>query len=517
MAKNKIISNIIIFILLFISLALILSYSWIKDFFGDYVDYNEIIFNITAGFDAVGGAPPRIFKSFLFNVIFKSLVFSGLIILVFSTVGKYREKIILLLKDLNFSKLFEFKYQLVLVGIFLFSSLTYFLVKFQFYELVYTTDKNKVFFETNYVSAKDLNFNKPKKLKNLIIIFYESAEKDFPNFALSTDENGSVVEYQDKEDVHSEIRKIAGYEIDNFVQAQSLGWSMAGMVAAQCSVPFFSNTRAVKDENFLPNKLICLGDILKQYGYRQSFFTSGEREFHKMDRFYLNHGYNDVFGKTDYLLKGIDKKYFGTWDKGLHDDILLEQVYEKILENYKKQNPFSITLLTTDTHDPYIFMSPNCENANKYSKDFEEHYYLKLRDSFKCSGKIIANFLNKLESDGILKDTLVVITGDHLAPSTSALKPYLGITDDEDPLKNRRIFFKVINSEFKPNRSLMSHYDIGPTILHDLNILDLNQDKFGLGVSLYSKMEPQDYFKEYIEIIKSNNLAQIFYKKIKFD
>ena len=63
----------------------------------------------------------------------------------------------------------------------------------------------------------------------------------------------------------------------------------------------------------------------------------------------------------------------------------------------------------------------------------------------------------------------------------------------------------------------MSHYDIGPTILHDLNILDLNQDKFGLGVSLYSKMEPQDYFKEYIEIIKSNNLAQIFYKKIKFD
>ena len=88
MAKNKIISNIIIFILLFISLALILSYSWIKDFFGDYVDYNEIIFNITAGFDSVGGAPPRIFKSFLFNVIFKSLVFSGLIILIFSTVGK---------------------------------------------------------------------------------------------------------------------------------------------------------------------------------------------------------------------------------------------------------------------------------------------------------------------------------------------------------------------------------------------------------------------------------------------
>ena len=59
----------------------------------------------------------------------------------------------------------------------------------------------------------------------------------------------------------------------------------------------------------------------------------------------------------------------------------------------------------------------------------------------------------------------------------------------------------------------MSHYDIGPTILHaDLNILDLNQDKFGLGVSLYSKMEPQDYFKN-TEIIKSNNLAQIFIKK----
>ena len=516
MAKNKIILNIITLILLFVSLALILSYFWIKNFFGDYVDYNEIIFNLTAGINAVEGAPPMIFESFLLNVILKSLFFLGLIVFIFSFIKIYRLKISEFFKEFNLSKIFKIKNQLVLVGFFFIFSISYFLIKFQFYELANVADKYKVFFEKNYVSANDLNYNKPKKLKNLLVIFYESANKDFP-FNLSAYKDGSVVENQDKEDVHSELRKISGYEIDDFVQAQSLGWTIAGMVASQCSVPLFTNKRYIEDINFLPKELICIGDILKKYGYQQSFFTSGEKEFHFYDKFYLNHGFSNIFGKTDYLLKGIENKYFGSWDQGLNDDILLKQVYEKILEERKKNKPFNITLLTLDTHIPYIYMSTNCENANKYNKIYKENYYLKLRESFKCTGKFIANFLKKLERDGILEDTLVVITGDHLAPIDEFSEPYLGSTDDKDPFKNKRIFFKVINSEFEPKRNLMSHYDIAPTILHDLNILDLNQDKFGFGVSLYSKMEPEDYLKKYIEVIKSNNLSQIFYKKIKSD
>lgn len=516
MAKNKIISNIIILILLFFSLALILSYSWIKNFFGDYVDYNEIIFNLTAGFDAVGGTPPMIFQSFLLNVIFKSLVFLGLIVSIFSLIKFYRFKFNEFFNEFNFLKIFKIKNQLILVGVFLIFSISYFLIKFQFYELANVADKYNIFFEKKYVSAKDLNFNKPKKLKNLLVIFYESANKDFP-FNLSAYKDGSIIENRDKEDIHAELRKISGYEIDDFVQAQSLGWTIAGMVASQCSVPLFTNKRYIEDVNFLPKELVCLGDILKRYGYQQSFFTSGEKEFHFYDRFYLNHGFSNIFGKTDYLLKGIENKHFGSWDQGLNDDILLEQVYEKIIEERKKNKPFNITLLTMDTHIPYIYMSTNCKNATKYNKIYKEDYYLKLRESFKCTGNFIANFIKKLERNGILKDTLVVITGDHLAPIDEFSEPYLGATNDKDPLKNKRIFFKVINSEFEPNRNLMSHYDIAPTILHDLNILDLNQDKFGFGVSLYSKMKPENYYNEYIEVIKSNNLSQIFYKKIKSD
>ena len=151
---------------------------------------------------------------------------------------------------------------MVLVGFFFIFSISYFLIKFQFYELANVADKYKVFFEKNYVSAKDLNYNKPKKLKNLLVIFYESINKDFP-FNLSAYKDGSVVENQDKEDVHSELRKISGYEIDDFVQAQSLGWTIAGMVASQCSVPLFTNKRYIEDINFLPKELICIGDILK--------------------------------------------------------------------------------------------------------------------------------------------------------------------------------------------------------------------------------------------------------------
>ena len=42
--------------------------------------------------------------------------------------------------------------------------------------------------------------------------------------------------------------------------------------------------------------------------------------------------------------------------------------------------------------------------------------------------------------DGILEDTLVVITGDHLAPIDEFSEPYLGSTDDKDPLKIKEFF-----------------------------------------------------------------------------
>lgn len=59
------------------------------------------------------------------------------------------------------------------------------------------------------------------------------------------------------------LRNIKGYEIENFVQAQSLEWNMVGMSAAQCGIPF--------KETSLSYQPLCICDILKKYGYEQFF------------------------------------------------------------------------------------------------------------------------------------------------------------------------------------------------------------------------------------------------------
>lgn len=511
---RKIFLKILIFLTLFLSFIFLFSNIWIKNNFGNYVSYDEIIFNVKLFLNFTKEVnslilPPRIFYSFLYEVVFKSFLSSGIIILLYFLILKYWFSIYGYIKSI---KVYKKKINIILVCFFFLFSFLHFLLDFKFFELIYNNDKN-LLFKDKYVDAKKLNFLKPKKLKNLIFIFYESADKNFPNIILTRDKEGSVVEYEDREDVHKSLRNIEGFEIDNFIQAKSLGWSMAGMVAAQCSVPFFGDTRIENVKDFSINKLTCISDILKDYGYEQFFFTSGEKKFHHMDQFYLSHGFQKIYDKTDYLLNGIDRKNFGSFDQGLHDDILLDQAFDKIKELSDKQTPFNVVLSTTDTHDPYNYMSPSCKDSRKYIKNFEDHYYLRLRDSFKCTGKFISKFIKRLKKEGIFQNTLIVISGDHLAPSTKNLEPYLK-KSEENPEKNRRIFFKIINSTNEPRRDLMSHFDIGPTILNDLNILSLNQDKFGLGLSLYSPMKQIDYYNEYIDILSSNNLNRIFNKYI---
>lgn len=502
---------IIKILIIFLSSLVFFFTNWIVSFFGDYVGYQEIIFYITSGFDSFKGAPSHILFSFFINVFLKTLVITLIIFFLFNC--KINFFLISLLKKIIQNKNII---QISITCIFFLISINYFFYKFNFYELISNNFNNKIDLKINFKDPHQIKYKNPKKLKNLILIFFESAENNYPEFSLRKDIDGNLVEFLDNEDIHKSLRNLDGNEVNNFVQAKSLEWSMAGMSAAQCGVPLYNNNRSVAKNESQKYKILCISDILKRYGYKQFFFTGVKKSFQKQDDFYLHHGFDKIFGKSDFISKEIDDNYFNSWGKGLNDDILLNQAFNKIKGlNYEKK-PFNIVIKTSDTHSPYKYSSPNCKNNNKFNKNFNDHFYLNLRKSFKCTSEFITEFINRLKKEDFFSNTLIVISGDHLIPTTEQSKKYLDIVDNnKDPLADRRIFFKVINSNKSPNRNLMSHYDIAPTILNDLNFLDLNEHKFGIGLSLYSDYSPQQYYDEYIKLIRSSNLSLIFKKYLK--
>ena len=510
--KYKISTSVILIILLKFSFFLIFLTSWLKNFFGDYVAYQEILFYLSTGISFIKNAPQDVIYSFLVNVFLKSLIATLMILFFYFCFKRYKNLIYNKLRKID---LFNQNVRSTFIIIFFFSTIIYFSINFDFQKLFLNKINKEIFYIKNYKNPKDLEYKKPNTFKNLILIFFESAEKDLPNFSIKVEnDKGSIEEYIDNEYIYEPIKEFNNYEIENFVQAESLGWSMAGMAAAQCGIPIYNLNRSFKEKNILSNnkKSTCIGDILKDFGYKQFFFTGGSKNFQQMDKFFLNHGYDNVFGKSYYITQGIDNKYFRSWGGSMFDDILFNQVIERLKKVKKDQDPFNVTIITSDTHVPFEFMSPNCHNNDgSFNKIFKNHFYLNMRESFKCTSKFISKFINELKKENLFDNTLVVIAGDHLIPISKQTKQYLKIRNtNNNPLANRRIFFTVINSKNNPTRNLMSHYDIGPTILNDLKLLDLDQDKFGLGLSLYSKYKPDRYFKEYNKIISTENLGNIF-------
>ena len=507
--KNSI--NLTVFFLINLSFSIFLFTNWITDFFGDYVGYNEIIFYFKSDLASFKAVPFEIYISFIQNVILKSLIISIVLLIIFNFFFKKNFFISLINKIVKFKNFI----QTLIIFTLLLSSISYFTYKFNFNEVIFNNKIKNVNFFKNFNNPYQIKFNTPKQLQNLILIFYESAEINYPNLSITTEINGLSTEYFDPEHVHKSLKILDGYEVENFVQAQSLEWSMAGMVAAQCAIPIYDINRSGILKTYKP---LCISDILNRYGYEQYFFTGVEKNFQKQDQFYLNHGFDKVFGRKDFVLKKIKDKFFNSWGKGLNDDVLFEQAFNKIKEINDKERPFNIVIKTSDTHFPYKYSSPNCKSDKKLEKIFKEHFYFNLRKSFKCSSQFIAEFINKLKKEQLYENTLIVISGDHLISTNETTKRYLKIDDyNKDPFINRRIFFKVINSNNSPTRNLMSHYDIGPTILHDLNLLDLNQYKFGLGLSLYSDYDPRLYYDEYVNLIRSQNLSLLFNKYLRIN
>ena len=304
--------------------------------------------------------------------------------------------------------------------------------------------------------------------KNLLLIYVESLERTMGN--------------QEMMGVNAlePLQQLKGVEVNEFPTAPGTNWTIAGMLSSQCSIPlkpFFQNKFGrFATHSFFPNA-VCLSDVLKSVGYQQTFLVGHGLGYSGVGKFYHTHGFQQVLGREEWLARGIDPSELSSWGSGLHDDALLAEALRIIRSHDPKKGPFNLTLVTEDNHFPEGLPSPRCSDEDKA---------LGLPGVFRCNSRFVAEFIATLEREGYLKDTVVVVMGDHPFMSSA-------VQDVKYFREDRNVFFKIVNpTEPQPRRQTMTHFDVAPTVL-DLLGLGQPERRFGLGISLFADLSTDEY------------------------
>ena len=315
------------------------------------------------------------------------------------------------------------------------------------------------YFASEYVNPNRVAL-KPARLKNLLLIYVESLEDSYGDASVWG------------RDLLEPMRQVGGVSFRNYHTTPGSSWTIAAMVATQCGVPLrFVQTDL--NENgpelrvFLPGA-ICLGDILHRYGYRNVFMGGAPLSFSGKRQFLQDHHYDAVYGRTEWLNKGIAPGKFNEW--GLYDDELLQQARKKLVELHASGRPFNLTLLTLDTHNPHGYLSPTCRARGVESFEGIVH----------GTTAQVAEFVKCAVDNGYLEDTQIIVIGDHLAKSNPVYGKLL-------QMPARRMFNRFISADMPPpNTEDIIPVDLFPSIVQLLGI-EVPGDRLGLGYTAFSE------------------------------
>ncbi|MEB4673499.1 phosphatidylglycerol--membrane-oligosaccharide glycerophosphotransferase [Enterobacteriaceae bacterium G50] len=302
----------------------------------------------------------------------------------------------------------------------------------------------------------------PQPKLNLVYIYGESLERTyFDNEAFP--------------DLTPELGALKNDSIDfsHTMQLPGTDYTIAGMVASQCGIPLFApfeGNASASLSSFFPQN-ICLGDILKNSGYENYFVQGANLRFAGKDVFLKSHGFDNLYGSEELKATVDDPHYRNDW--GFYDDTVLDEAWKKFETLSKEGKRFSLFTLTVDTHHPDGFISRSCsrksyEIGGKANQSFS---------AVSCSQQNIAEFINRIKASPYFKNTVIVVSSDHLAMKNTAWD-YLNKQD-------RNNLFFVLRGD-QPQQEVMAQkrntMDNGATVL-DI----LGGDNFiGLGRSSLS-------------------------------
>lgn len=336
--------------------------------------------------------------------------------------------------------------------------------------------------------------------KNVIVIHAESIQQ----FVIGMSFNG--------EELTPNLNKLASESIyfDNFYSQVSVGTSSdAEFTSLTSLMPTNTGTAFV---SYFDRTYVSMPSLLSDKGYYTFVMHANKANFWNRDLMYASLGYQRFYSKDDY---DIDEVV----GLGLSDTSFFHQSVEKLKEINEMGKPYYGTLIMLSNHTPFI----DSAAMTDYEVDMKEevtledgtvttvsHPYMegtKLGQYLKSvhyADQALGEFINMLESEGLLENTVLVLYGDHDArldindyvrlynydPETnSILNPddpdYINFDEYQYEL-NRKVPFMIWSSETKEKlhktvSDVMGMYDVMPTLGNMLGVYN----KYALGHDIF--------------------------------
>ena len=466
------------FLITFVAFCIIAAPIWIAVNF-DYPNFEQIIYQIQFGMNGVVDTDKEVILNFIFYCIVLPLITA----ITITYDGNFFNRIA---KAISYLLAKPF----IMLGL----ATLFALIQIGLPNFILQRISNEDYFSNNYVYPKNVELTKRSKPKNLILIYVESLENTFAK------------NYIFEENLLDKLSQenIGGESFKNYRQVLGAHWTIAAIVSTQCGIPLRSvlfDKGGLEFANQIVPNARCLGDVLKDNGYENIFINSINLRFNGTGLFFKNHGYNELYGIDEILAQGFKPKEINKNWPALYDEDLFRFSKAIIDEKERSGSPYNLTILTMDTHNPEGYRSSSCGYKDRS----------KLARSVLCTSDSLAEFLDYIKKKSYLKNTEVVILGDHLFMANGSMKKKYFFH------KERSIFNRFISTnELIPNREEILPFDMFPTILYNLGF-EAPDGRLGLGFSGFGeyKIKPnENRYKEMADkLLNYSSKYQEFWKK----
>lgn len=313
--------------------------------------------------------------------------------------------------------------------------------------------------------------------KNLVYIYLESLERTYLNEEIFPGLAPNLKRLE-RETLH----------FTNLDRSPGTDWTIGGMVGSQCGIPLVTasgGNSMAGIRKFLP-RARCIGDVLNSAGYDLSYVGGASMRFAGKGNFYQTHGFESVEGREELLPKLDDQNYVNDW--GLYDDTLFEILKKKYDALTLRRSPFGLFAITLDTHHPIGNESKACASS-LYGDGTNP-----ILNAVHCTDRLVSDFVTYIQKSKEFKNTIVVITSDHLAMRNTAW--------DILQRGKRKNLFIVLGATEGPKKITKggTTLDIAATVLP---LLGAQLDGFGFGRNLLgpspSLAESHQSFEHFIQ------------------
>lgn len=345
------------------------------------------------------------------------------------------------------------------------------------------------------------------KDKNILVIHAESMQTN----VIGLQFNGQAVS--------PTLNKLSeeGMYFSNFYSQVSVGTSSDTELTFNTSLmPTKSGTAFV---SYADRTYISTPSLLKEQGYYTFSMHANNADFWNRRTMHNNLGYNRFYSKKDYEV--TDETIIGL---GLSDEEFFKQSIPKLVEINEQNDNWYGTMIMLTNHTPFsdvekygefaVDLKETITDENGIKTDISYPYMegTKLGNYFKSvhyADDQLGKFIEDLDRNGLLENTVVIIYGDHDARLSKSdynrLYNYNKETDDtlekDNPNYNEYDYYKyelgrkvpfiiwtkdIATSQYNQEiTNVMGMYDVMPTIGNMLGIYN----KYQLGNDIFNIKE----------------------------